>query len=208
VCTTVAWQVDGAPALAAEANIRSAGRTLTWLADLLGVPVDVLVAEAEAASAEGVVLVPAFGGLGAPWWDVSATPLLAGFALGTRREQLSRAALESVAFQVDDVLGAFRASGTPVSVLAADGGLTMSSALMQLQADLSGVPVRCSTTSNLSALGVASLAGLVLGWWSRGDLEARADESGGDVFTPAATDEAQAALRARWALARNRSRGG
>jgi glycerol kinase len=194
--------------VALEANIRSAGRTLTWLADLLGVSVEVLVAEAERSDSGGVALVPAFGGLGAPWWDPEATPVLSGFALGTERAHLARAALESVAYQVDDVLAAFGRTGAPLTQLACDGGLTRSAALAQLQADVSGIPVRVSTHGNLSALGVAHLAGIRAGWWTRDDLEARARDTD-DVSMealPRTTEAQRATARERWAAALARSR--
>jgi glycerol kinase len=196
VCATIAWRTEDT-ALALEANIRSAGRTITWLADLLGVDVESLIADGTADASEGVTLVPAFGGLGAPWWDAEATPVLAGFALGTRRSNLARAALESVTFQVDDVLTAFRESGVPVAQLECDGGLTRSTALMQLQADLSGIPVRIAETENLSALGVAQLAGLGAGLWTQADLEARADQNA-RVLRPEMDEEERAAERRRW----------
>jgi glycerol kinase len=209
VCSTIAWATDGA-AVALEANIRSTGRTLTWLAELLGVDIDVLVAEAERSDSGGVTLVPAFGGLGAPWWDPEATPVLAGFALGTQRGHLARAALESVAFQVDDVLTAFGRSGAPLTRLACDGGLTRSAALVQLQADLSGIPVRVAATGNLSALGVAHLAGIGAGWWTMEDLDARARaaDEGSDPSSayPRTTEVERAAARDRWASALARSR--
>ncbi len=209
VCATVAWQVDR-PVHALEANIRSTGRTFTWLADLLEVDTDTLFAEAAGASSDGVALVPAFGGLGAPWWDRSATPVLSGFSLGTRRPQLARAALESIALQVDDALTAFAEVAGPLSELACDGGMTRSTALMQLQADVSGLPVRVSRTANLSALGVARLAGLQLGWWTWSDLE-EVLETGAlpdtPPLSPLTTDDQRSAVRAAWVQAVTRSRG-
>jgi glycerol kinase len=204
VCATIAWRTEDT-ALALEANIRSAGRTVTWLAELLGVDVERMIADGAADGSDGVTLVPAFGGLGAPWWDADATPVLTGFALGTRRSNLARAALESIAFQVDDVLTAFTASGVPVAQLECDGGLTRSTALMQLQADLSGILVRIADTENLSALGVAHLAGLGAGLWTLGDLESRADENA-RVLQPRMTEEERAAERRRWSEALSRAR--
>jgi glycerol kinase len=206
VCTTIAWRTEDT-ALALEANIRSTGRTVTWLADLLGADVETLIAEAAIDDSDGITLVPAFGGLGAPWWDAEATPVLAGFALGTRRSSIARAALESVAFQVDDVLTAFRRSGVPVAQLECDGGLTRSSALMQLQSDLSGVPVRVAETENLSALGVVHLAGLAAGLWTPAELEARVNDTA-RILEPRMGEEDRAAARDRWsdALARSSER--
>jgi glycerol kinase len=205
VCATVAWQVDEL-ALALEANIRSTGRTLTWLADVLAVDVDVLFEEAAASDSGGVTLVPAFGGLGAPWWDRDAAAAISGLSLGTRRPQLARAALESIAFQVDDVVTAFALVAGPLAQLCCDGGMTRSEALMQLQADVSGLPVQVSATANLSALGVAHLAGLRLGWWTRTDLEHRAAPVS-PALLPRTGAAERAGLRATWATAVARSRG-
>ncbi len=180
ICSTIAWQVDEI-AFALEANIRSSGRTLTWLAELFGCDVDEVIAEAAHCDAEGVTIVPAFGGLGAPWWDRDAVPVLANLSLGTTRAQLARAALESVAFQVDDVVQRFVNQVGPLHELACDGGLTRSASLMQLQAELSDLAVRVSPTANLSALGVAHLGGMVAGWWSWTFLESRCADEGTSV---------------------------
>ncbi|MET0999943.1 MAG: FGGY family carbohydrate kinase [Marmoricola sp.] len=207
VCATVAWQVDEVE-LALEANIRSTGRTLTWLADLLDVDVDLVFDWAGTASSDGVVVVPAFGGLGAPWWDRDAVPLLSGFSLGTGREQVARAALESIAFQVDDALTAFAEVSGPLAELACDGGMTRSVALMQLQADVSGRPVGVSATANLSALGAAHLAGLRTGWWTWSELE---NELGtapqGPAFEPRIDDAERDLLRSTWKTEVARARG-
>jgi glycerol kinase len=192
VCDTIAWSVTE-PVLAHEANIRSTGRTLSWLAELLGVPTDQIVDLADGADAGGVTLVPAFGGLGAPWWDPHAVPVLAGFDYGTGRAQLARAALESVAHQVEDVLSAMPGVGR----VFADGGLARSATLMQAQADLSGVELARTGHHELSAKGAADLAGLSLGWWTEADLEQRADNDL-EVFTPSWTEERRAAAVARW----------
>lgn len=192
LCDTIAWST-GNPSFALEANIRSSGRTLTWLADLLEVPTDQVVELAAGSDAGEVTLVPAFGGLGAPWWDAAAVPVLAGFDLGTSRGQLARAALESVAHQVADVLNALPG----LLRLVADGGLTRSAALMQLQADLTGVEVARTAHPELSAAGAAGLAGLGLGLWTTADLEARADRDL-EIFTPAWDDERRKSAVARW----------
>ncbi|WP_372351209.1 FGGY family carbohydrate kinase [Streptomyces sp. KL116D] len=192
VCSTIAWST-GLPAYAHEANIRSAGRTLTWLADLLGTEPEHLIRLAADADAGDVTLVPAFGGIGAPWWDAQAVPLLAGFGLGTGRAQLARAALESVAFQVGDVLAALPG---PRQIVA-DGGLSRSDALLQLQADISGVTVARTRHHELSAAGAAHLAGLGLGWWTTEDLAQRAD-SDLQTFEPTWSDEQRRSALGHW----------
>ncbi|MFH9298985.1 glycerol kinase [Streptomyces sp. NPDC017520] len=201
VCGTIAWYTDR-PTYAHEANIHSAGRTLTWLAEVLGTEPAELIQLATDADAGDVTLVPAFGGLGAPWWDAEAVPVLAGFTLGSGRAELARAALESVAFQVHDVLAVLPG----LQQVVADGGLTRSDTLVQLQADVSDVPVARATHHELSAAGVAQLAGLGLCLWTTDDLEKRADNNL-QTFTPSWDDSRRSDTVARWhrhlAAARN-----
>ncbi len=169
LCLTIAWD-DGAPAYAVEGNIRATGATLTWLAALLGRTPAELAALA-GPSSEGLHLVPAFGGLGAPWWDDEAVGLLSGLTFGTGAPQLARAALESIAFQVEDVVDAVHREVHPVRTLLADGGPTANATLMQLQADTSGRRVEVARARELSALGAAHLAGVGAGVWTRTALE-------------------------------------
>jgi glycerol kinase len=150
VCLTVAWD----DRLAMEGNIRSSGATIAWLAGFLGVTPARIGEMAAGSASDGVFLVPAFGGLAAPWWDDAAVGLISGLTLGTRPPQLARAAVESIAHQVTDVVDAM---GGAARILA-DGGATGNDHLMQIQADLAGVPVRRARAANLSALGAAFLA--------------------------------------------------
>jgi glycerol kinase len=207
VCLTVAWQDEHGPAHALEGNIRSTGGTLTWLAQLFGTTPSALAGEA-AESSDGVHLVPAFGGLAAPWWDDDAVGLISGLTFATRREQLARAALESIAFQVEDTVAAIEALVGPVQTLLADGGPTGNRALMQLQADTGGRAVARSLAAELSALGVAHLAGRGAGLWTQEQLEAL--DRPRELYTP---QEPAASRRARveaWhvAVARARDRRG
>jgi glycerol kinase len=207
LCLTVAWD-DGTPVYAYEGNIRSSGATLAWLAAFLDATPDELVARA-APSSEGVHLVPGFGGLGAPWWDDDAVGLLSGLTFGTRAAHAIRAALESICFQIEDVAAALEARIGPIETLLADGAPTENPALMQLQADTSGRRVARSLQPELSALGVAHLAGLAAGIWSREDLDAlpRATE----VHEPVESSASRRERLSRWheAVARARSiRGG
>jgi glycerol kinase len=192
VCSTIAWS-SGSPVYAHEANIRSTGRTVTWLADLLGTSPGELLGLAAGADAGDVTLVPAFGGVGAPWWDAHAVPVLAGFDLGTGRAQLARAALESVAHQVADVLAALPGLRRVV----ADGGLSRVDALLQLQADIAAVDVVRTGHHELSAVGAARLAGLGLGLWTTDGLERRADAAV-QTFTPQWDDARRRGAVARW----------
>ena len=139
---TLAWQLE-APTLAFEGNIRSAGSTLVWAADLMGVsPSQLADLAAEQSDARGVHIVPAFGGLGAPWWDAGASATITGLSFGASRGPLARASLDSIAHQIADVVDAFRASGAPVDRLLVDGGPTRNDQLMQFEADMVGVAGR------------------------------------------------------------------
>lgn len=203
LCLTIAWD-DGAVAHAYEGNIRATGATLSWLAELFGIEPAELVARAGATS-DGLHLVPAFGGLGAPWWDDEAVGLLSGITFGTRAPQLIRAALESIAFQIEDVVAAMDALGEPVRTLLADGGPTANAALMQLQADTSGRRVEVARARDLSALGAAHLAGLAAGIWDRGALEAL--DRGRDVYEPLEPAPSRRVRIRAWHAAVARARG-
>lgn len=204
-CLTIAWQIgDAAPALAAEGNIRSAGATLKWLSDLFQLPVSDLILEGFASPPSDVAFVPAFNGLSAPYWDDAAVALIAGFRLGTRRGTIFRAALEAIAHQVADVVESVeRSIGAPVERLHADGGMSQSDQIMQLQADLSRVTVLRATETTLSGIGAARLAGVGAGLF---DLSPRDDVA--DSFAPALAPEDRVSRRAIWADAVARAAGG
>jgi glycerol kinase len=208
LCLTIAWQID-APILAFEGNIRAAGSTLIWTAGLLGVDVDEFARLAATLDdSQGVHLVPAFNGLGAPWWDGAATAALSGFTLGSGRAQVARAAFDSIAFQIADLVDAVRSSGSPVERLQVDGGPTRNDQLMQIEADIVGVPVIRTEAAELSALGVAHLAGLAAGLFSIDGL--RKLDRGGAVFHPAISADLRRSKQRGWrkALARSRSGAG
>lgn len=192
VCLTVAW-ADPAPRLAVEGNIRSTGATIAWLAELLGVTPERVAELAAGARSDGVHLVPAFGGLAAPWWDDSAVAVISGLTLGSRAPQLARAAIESIAHQVADVVEAM----DPAGCVLADGGASGNDDLMQIQADILGIPVKRARTTNLSALGAALLAGRAAGFTP--------PPIAYDDFEPGSVDGA--AARAAWhdAVARART---
>ena len=141
LCETIAWQLGPEPVRAVEGNIRASGATLAWLAQLTSTSPAQLASLAANATADGIHLVPGFNGLGAPWWDPGTTGLLTGLTLGAKLENVARAALESVAFQVNDLLIAIREVTGETGVLSVDGGAAANSTLMQLQADLSGISV-------------------------------------------------------------------
>ncbi|HEY3436233.1 MAG TPA: FGGY-family carbohydrate kinase, partial [Actinotalea sp.] len=205
IATTLAWLTDG-PTYAREGNIVASGSALDWMAGTLGAPAGLsggayLTALAsEVPDAGGVSFVPAFSGLGAPYWDRTATGVLTGISGGTTPAHLARAALEAVAHQVADVVEAIEADGRArIDVLHADGGATASALLMQTQADLLGRAVLVADAPEASALGVALMAARALGL-------AEAPPAGGAPVEPAAADE-RAARRSAWATAVARSRG-
>jgi glycerol kinase len=177
--STVGWQLaPGAPATyALEGSVFSAGSAVQWLRDGLGIierSEDVQALAASVPDSDGVVLVPAFTGLGAPHWDPNARGTIVGLTRGTTRAHIARATLESIALQVADVLEAMGAdAGAPVAALRVDGGAASNDLLLQLQADLLGVPVERPVVAETTALGVAYLAGLAVGFWSGlGEIEA------------------------------------
>jgi glycerol kinase len=168
ITSTVAWGLDET-VYALEGNIYVTGAAVQWVADFAGLKGPGAVAELAAANAEtdGVYLVPAFVGLGAPHWDDQARGLVSGLTRGSTLGQLARAAIDSIAYQVRDVFELLAAvSGEEPSLLMADGGVTRNDQLMQFQADILGVPVQRNDTAELSAMGAAYLAGLATGLWS------------------------------------------
>ncbi|WBU37919.1 FGGY family carbohydrate kinase [Homoserinibacter sp. YIM 151385] len=203
---TLAWQIDGEARTAFEGNILATGATLVWLARLLGsTPAQVMELAAAAEPGE-LDLVPAFAGLGAPWWDEDARAVLVGFDLGAGAGQIARAAAESIVLQVEDVLEAADAAvGTRIELVLADGGPSANPWLMQLQADLGGRVVRPSAAAELSALGAAHLAGRAVGIWSDAELAAL-PRSRAEV-APQLDRASVAARRSRWldAVARART---
>jgi glycerol kinase len=203
LCLTVAWD-DGEPSYAVEGNIRASGATLGWLSRCVGRPTAELAALAADARSDGVHIVPAFNGLGAPWWDADAAGLISGLTMSSGLPQLARAALESIAFQIDDVVDAAGKTLGEITTLLADGGPTGNSTLMQLQADISGRRVHRSGQEAVSALGAAHLAGHVIGLWSRTDLDALPRPH--DVFAPNLPAGARHTLRSGWHAAVDRAR--
>jgi len=169
LATSVAWGIGGQVSFVLEGNIHHSGDTLRWLVDDLGLFTDFADWQTRAdrcPSPEGVYLVPAFSGLGAPWWDEGARGALVGLTRGSNKGHVARAALESLAYQVGDLLEAMReVSGLDLSLLAVDGGPTKNPVLMQFQADVGEVDVEVSAAANASVYGIATLAGLAAGFW-------------------------------------------
>lgn len=202
LAATVAWGLD-TTTYALEGNINVTGAAVQWLADFVGLegPAAVAVLAEGSASTEGVYLVPAFTGLGAPHWDDQARGLVSGLTRGSTLRQLARAAIESIAYQVGDVFTAMQsASGGDLSVLMVDGGVTRNEQLMQFQADILGVPVQRNNTAELSAMGAAYLAGLATGVWAS-TAEIAALPRSVDRFEPAMDAAERARLQAGWQAA-------
>jgi glycerol kinase len=209
--TTVAWQLDdGSVAYALEGSIFVTGAAVQWLRDGLEILERADQTEALASSVAdtgGVYLVPAFAGLGAPWWDPYARGAVFGITRGTTRAHLARAVVESMAYQVRDVVDAMvRHSGTPLADLRVDGGASAMDLLLQMQADQLGATVRRPVDQETTALGAAFLAGLAEGVWP--DLDAISAQWRLDrTFSPVDDRASVDALHAQWLRAVERSQG-
>jgi glycerol kinase len=207
--TTVAWQVADSFAYALEGAVFASGSTIQWLRDGLGIIAQAAETEALASSLssnDGVYLVPAFTGLGSPWWDPRARAVIIGLTKGTGRAHLARAAVEAMAYQTRDVLDLMcEVAGHPVSVLRADGGASVMDLLLQIQADQSGVPVVRPANPEVTALGAAMLAGLAEGVWSSVD-EMRALTPPTATFEPRASRARADGDHAGWLSALERAR--
>jgi glycerol kinase len=167
--TTVAWELEGTVEYALEGSIFVAGSVVQWLRDALRMlehASDSQACAESVASSEGVYLVPAFVGLGAPYWRSDVRGAMFGLSRGTRKEHVVRAALESMAYQSRDVLAAMEAdAGIPLKELRADGGAIANDFMAQFQSDMLGVPVLRPRVAETTALGAAYLAGLAVGFW-------------------------------------------
>jgi glycerol kinase len=208
--TTVAWTVGDTTAYAMEGAIFVTGAAIQWLRDGLGIIADAAETGPLAASVAdtgGVHVVPAFTGLGSPWWDPYARGTVLGITRGTGRAHLARAVVESMAFQTLDVVDAISAaSGTRPAEMRVDGGASVMDLLCQFQADVLGVPVRRATVQETTALGAAYLAGIAEGVWDT-PAEAAASWTADGSFMPGmATDERDSRI-AHWHRAVERSRG-
>jgi glycerol kinase len=207
--TTLAWD-HGGRTYALEGSVFSAGSAVQWLRDGLGIIRSSADVEALAASVPDtgdVYFVPAFTGLGSPYWDPSARGTIVGLTRGTTAGHLARATLESIAFQSADVLDAMQSdAGRSLVELRVDGGATANDLLMQFQADVLGVDVVRPEVTETTALGAAYLAGIGTGFWN-GDEEVAANWRTARRFSPGAGRDAAQARRERWRRAVERSRG-
>jgi glycerol kinase len=206
---TIAWQHAADTIYALEGSVFMGGAVVQWLRDGLGIieqASQIEMLAASVSSSEGVVLVPAFTGLGTPYWDPNARGTIVGLTRGSTKAHIARAALDAIALQSAELIQAMAAdSGHPVQELRVDGGACANNFLMQLQADILGVPVLRPRVAETTALGAAYLAGLATGFWA--SKEEIADNWQLDRrFEPAtSTDEAQARMH-QWRRAVDRSR--
>ncbi|HDX9578122.1 TPA: glycerol kinase GlpK [Bacillus pseudomycoides] len=199
--TTIAWGLNGKVEYALEGSIFVAGSAIQWLRDGLRMFQDASDSEAYAArveSTDGVYVVPAFVGLGTPYWDSEVRGAVFGLTRGTTKEHFVRATLESLAYQTKDVLCAMEAdSGIELTTLRVDGGAVKNNFLMQFQGDILGVPVERPEVNETTALGAAYLAGLAVGYW-KDQEEIAAQWNMDKSFAPAMEAGTSEELYAGW----------
>ncbi len=204
--TTVAWQVNGVTNYALEGSVFIAGAVVQWLRDGLKIirnSGEVEILAAEVADSGGVYVVPAFAGLGAPYWNQYARGTIVGITRGTTGAHFARAALDSIAYQTMDVLKAMEAdSGISIKELRVDGGATANNLLMQFQSDLLNTKVVRPTVIETTAIGAAYLAGLAVGYWSSTE-DIQKQWLMERTFSPSMTDETRNELSSGWKKAVN-----
>lgn len=207
--TTIAWGMDGQVSYALEGSIFIAGAAIQWLRDGLGLIQTAAESEtfaSQVADTDGVYVVPAFAGLGAPYWDMYARGAIFGLTMGTTKNHLIRATLQSLAYQTCDVLGAMeRDSDLKLQSLRVDGGASANNLLMQFQADVLGVDVVRPHMTETTALGAALMAGLGTGFWTEQDI--RRLEQAGETFHPRMDEQTRSRLVAGWQKAVARTMG-
>lgn len=199
--TTIAWGINGKIEYALEGSIFVAGSAVQWLRDglrMLRSSKDSEDYAARVPSTDGVYMVPAFVGLGSPYWDSEVKGAVFGLTRGTTKEHFIRATLEALAYQTKDVLTAMESdSGIPVNALRVDGGAAANDFLMQFQSDILNIPVERPNVNETTALGAAYLAGLAVGYWNSAD-ELANHENTERVFQPAMAEEERTELYAGW----------
>jgi glycerol kinase len=204
--TTVAWKVNGITQYALEGSVFIAGAVVQWLRDGLGIiktAADVENLARKVDTTDGVFVVPAFAGLGAPYWNPNARGTITGLTRGTTASHIARAAVESIAYQTMDVLKAMEAdSGISISELRVDGGASANNLLMQFQCDVLNTKVIRPTITETTALGAAYLAGLAVGFWASTD-ELQEQWQIGQGFNPDITEEKRSELTKGWHIAVN-----
>jgi glycerol kinase len=207
--TTIGYQLDGTTYYALEGSIFIAGAVVQWLRDELQIIRDSAQVEALARQVDsngGVYFVPAFTGLGAPYWDQYARGTIAGLTRGANQGHLARAAIESMAYQVADVIDAMEAdSGIETTELRADGGAAANDLLLQFQSDILDIPVVRPQILETTALGAAYLAGLAVDFWdSQAEIQSQWELE--QMFTPSMPPDRVDELRTGWSKALARAR--
>jgi glycerol kinase len=208
--TTIAWGIDSTVVYALEGSIFITGAAVQWLRDglkIIGSAPETEELAAQAPDTGGVYLVPAFSGLGAPYWDSYARGVIVGLTRGTGIPQIARATLASVAYQSRDVLEAMRAdSGLELADIRVDGGMVSNDLLMQFQADITNTRVQRPVVSETTALGAAYLAGLAVGYWgSQEEIEQKWTMD--REFVPQMDEAERDKLYRGWKRAVERARG-
>lgn len=207
--TTVAWKIGKDVEYAFEGSMLMAGAVVQWLRDdlqMIRSSAEVEELAASVSNSNGVVVVPAFAGLGAPHWDQHARGTILGLTRGSSRAHIARAALEGIALQATDVLEAMQAdSGLPLAQLRVDGGAAANNLLMQIQADVLGIEVVRPKNAEATVLGAAYLAGLAVGYWPNKDAIASQWEVD-RVFRPEVEAGERSRVRAIWRRALERAR--
>jgi glycerol kinase len=207
--TTIAWQIGSRVEYALEGSMLMAGAVVQWLRDelqMIRTSAEIEELASSVPSSNGIVLVPAFAGLGAPHWDQYARGAIVGMTRGTSRAHIARAALEGIALQVADVLEAMQSdSGLPLAQLRVDGGASANNLLMQIQSDILGIEVVRPKNAEATAMGAAYLAGIAVGYWK--DVEAIGKQWEIDrIFTPQMDTAERSRVRGIWHRALDRAR--
>ncbi len=199
--TTIAWKIGGKTEYALEGSVFIGGAVVGWLRDSLGIIDKSSDVEALANSVEnngGVYFVPAFTGLGAPYWNQNARGLIIGLTRGTGKAHIARAAVESIGYQTDELIEAMRIdSKIELKELRVDGGAAANDSLLQFQADISQITVARSKITETTALGAAYLAGLAVGFW-RSKEEFAAHRESDKYFVPQLSGEKAKELKTKW----------
>ena len=202
--TTIACNADGNPIYALEGSVFIGGAVIQWLRDELQILSHASESEEMALAVEdsnGVVIVPAFTGLGAPYWDMNARGIITGLSRGVNRNHIVRAALEGIAFQVNDLLVSISKDlDGDISVLQVDGGAVANNFLMQFQADILQIKIDRPKNIESTALGAGMLAGLGVGFW-KNPAELKAVRETDQIFIPTMSDDKRTELLSNWKLA-------
>jgi glycerol kinase len=204
--TTIAWQINGKTEYALEGSVFIAGAVVQWLRDglhLIRTSNETEALAQQVTSSDGVYIVPAFAGLGAPYWNQHARGTIVGITRGTTAAHFARAALESIAYQTMDVVNAMQSDANiTVKELRVDGGATVNNFLMQFQSDILNTKVIRPTITETTALGAAYLAGLAVGYWKNME-EIQQQWQINKIFEPLITEKKRKDLASDWKRAIN-----